>query len=56
MARSDEHPTNDQDVGVQFPPGPATFLHGLSVVILSLLLIQDRQLSVSGKIMYTSTG
>ena len=46
---------------VQYQPGPATFLveidHEIfSMVILSLPLIQERQLSVSGKRMCTSTG
>ena len=54
MARLDAHVTVDQEVAGSNPNGLATFFRGddheiFSMVILSLLLIQEGQLSVSGK-------
>ena len=51
-------PTGDQEVALQFPPRSATFFRRIdheifSTVILSLPLIQEGQLSVSGKGMRT---
>ena len=53
-------PTGDQEVRVQPPPRSATFFRGddheneiFSTVILSLPLIQEGQLSVSGERMCT---
>ena len=61
MAQSDARPTRDQEVAGSIPPGPAPFFLGLeinheifSTAILSLPLIQERQLSVSGERMCTS--
>ena len=54
MAQLDARPTGDQEVAVQPPPRSATSFMEIgheifSTVILSLLLIQEGQLSVSGK-------
>ena len=57
MAQLDAHATGDQEVAGLIPDGYATFFRGdheiFSTVILSLPLIQEGQLSVSGKRMYT---
>ena len=60
VAQSDVYPTGEQEVAGP-PLGPVTFFHedwlwNIFCVILSLLLIQEGQLSVSGKRMCTSTG
>ena len=60
MARLDAHPTGDQKIAGSDPP-PRGRQHSFveigheifSIVILSLLLIQERQLSVSGERMCT---
>ena len=55
MAQLDARATGDQEVTGSTPAGSATFFREdlimkyLSTVILSLLLIQEEQLSVSGK-------
>ena len=53
-------PTSDQESQVQSQLGLATFMeinHEIfSMIILSLLLIQERQLSFSGQRRCTSTG
>ena len=58
MAQSDLRPTGGQVVAVSTPAGLATFFPGnliiFSTVIPSLPLIQEGQLSVSGKRMCTS--
>ena len=60
VAQLDVRPTDDQEVVGLTPTRSATFIeidHEIfSVVILSLQLIQEGQLSVSGKRMCTSTG
>ena len=58
MPQLDVCPTGDQEVAGSTPAGSATLLwrfdhEVFSVVILSLLLIQEGQLSVSGEGMYT---
>ena len=58
MAQLDALLTGDQEVEGSTPAGSAIFFHGvdhemLSVVILSLPLIQEGQLSVSGERMCT---
>ena len=54
VAQLDVHLTGDQEVAGSTPTGPATFFHEISsTVILSLLLIQEWQLSVTGKRMCT---
>ena len=59
MAQLDAHPTGDQEVAGSNPAGLATFFswrfdHEIfSTVILSLWLIQEGQLSVSGQRMCT---
>ena len=56
VARSDVHPTGDQEVVGSIPAWTGNILsvdHEIfSTVILSLLLIQEGQLSVSGKRMF----
>ena len=54
VAQLDACPTGDQEVAGSTPVGSATFFHGdlimkFSTVILSVPLIQDGQLSVSGE-------
>ena len=52
MAQLDARPTGDQEVVGSTPPRPATFFRDheiFSTVILSLPLIQEGQLSVSGE-------
>ena len=55
MAQLDALPTGDQEVAGSNPPGSATFFCGdmnheiFSTVFLFLPLIQEGQLSVSGK-------
>ena len=61
LGGSDACPTGDQEVAGTISAGSATFFAKIdheifSTVILSLLLIQERQLSVSGERMCTSTG
>ena len=61
VAQSDARPTGDQRVTSMIPDGQATFFMEInheifSMVILSLPLIQEGQLSVSVKRMCTSTG
>ena len=62
MAQSDVHTTGDREVVGSIPSGSGNilswrFYHEIcSTVILSLLLIQEGQLSVSGERMCTSTG
>ena len=60
MAQLDVHPTGDQEVAGSTPTRSATFFRGdlfdheiFSTVILSLPLIQEAQLSVSGERMCT---
>ena len=58
VAQLDARPTGDQRSQVRPPPRSATFFHEIdheifSAVILSLPLIQEGQLSVSGKRMCT---
>ena len=57
VAQLDMCPTGDQEVAGSTPAGSATFFRGyheiFSTVILSLPLIQEGQLSVSGKRMCT---
>ena len=60
MALLDAHPTGDQVTGL-IPSGLATFFVEMDheiffMAILSLVPIQEGQLSVSGKMMCTSTG
>ena len=56
-AQSDEHQTGDQEVAGLIPAGSRNILlWKFSMVILSLQLIQDGQLSVSDERMCTSTG
>ena len=59
MALLDARPTGDQEVAGSTPAGLATFFveidHEIfSTAILSLPLIQERQLSVSGETMFTN--
>ena len=56
MAQLDAHLTGDQKVAGSTPAGSAAFFRDheiFSTVILSLPLIQERQLSVSGERMCT---
>ena len=58
VAQLHARPTGDQEVAGSTPPRSATFIveidHEIfSTVILSLPLIQEGQLSVSGERMYT---
>ena len=57
MAQLDGLPTGDKEVMGLTATWSATFVHGdheiFSLVILSLQLIQEGQLSVSGKRMFT---
>ena len=58
VAQLDARPTGDQEVAGLTPPRSATFFRGdwswsISTVILSLPLIQEGQLSVSGERMCT---
>ena len=58
MAQFDVRPTGDQEIAGSFPPGRqhsfVEIYHELfCTFILSLLLIQEGQLSVSGKRMCT---
>ena len=61
MAKSDTRPTGDQEVANSNPTGSGNILFVeiyneiISAVILSLSLIQNGQLSVSGERMYTNT-
>ena len=61
MTQLDAPPTGDQDVVGLIPTRSGNTLYIdidrkiFSAVILSLLLIQEEQLLVSGEIMYTST-
>ena len=59
VTRSDAHPTGDQEVAGSIPMWTGNILsivHEIfSTVILSLLLIQEGQLSVSGKRMFAVT-
>ena len=59
VAQLDVCPTDDQEVVGSIQVGPATFFHDheiFSTVILSLPLIQEGQLSVSGVRICTSSG
>ena len=61
MTQSDVHSTADQEVSGLIPIGSGNILSWRLImksflVILSLLLIQEGQLSVSGERMCTSTG
>ena len=60
VAQLDAHPTGDQEVAGLIPPEVGNILCAIhvdheifSMVILSLLLIQEGQLSVSGERMCT---
>ena len=57
VAQLDACPLGDQGIWVRSPPGPTIFFHGdheiFSRVILSLPLIQEGHLSVSGERMCT---
>ena len=53
MAELDACPADDQEAAGSIPARSSSIL---SMVILSLPLIQEGQLSVSGKTMCTSTG
>ena len=58
MAQLDARPTGDQEVAGSTPTGSATFFRRdliklFSTVILSLPLIQEGQLSVSGERRHT---
>ena len=60
MAKSDACPTGDQEDAGSIPAGSANIFSWIdheifSTVILSLLLIQERQFSVSGERMCTRT-
>ena len=60
MAQLDARPTGDQEVAGSTHVGSATSFVEIdreifSMVILSLPLIQEEQLSVSGERMYTNT-
>ena len=61
LVGSDARPTGDQKVADSSPAGSGNFIYEIdheifSRVILSLLLIQEGQLSVSGERTCTSTG
>ena len=56
MAQLDARPTVDQEVAVSTPAGWRFDDEIFSTVILSLPLIQEGQLPVTGKRMCTSTG
>ena len=62
VPRSDAHPTGDQEIAGSIVAGSGTILSWrlimkyFTTVILSLLLIQEGQLSVSRERMFTSTG
>ena len=53
MAQLDMRPTGDQEVVGSTATRSATFFYLISMAILSLPLIQEGQLSVSGERMYT---
>ena len=54
VAQLDVRPTGDKEVAGLIRTGSATFFHEIfSMVILSLALIQEGQLSVSGERMCT---
>ena len=61
MAQSDARPTGDQKVAGSIPTGSGNILSWRLImkyftVILSFLLIQEGQLSMSGEKMFTRTG
>ena len=58
VAQSDAHPTSDQVVMDLIPTGSGNILFGVwswNIVILSLLLVQEEHLSVSGERLCTNT-
>ena len=58
VAQSDARPTGDQEFAGSITDGSGNILYWtlISTAILSLPLIQERQLSVSGERMCTNTG
>ena len=57
VVKSDTHPTGDQKVAGSRPPGSGNILSwklSMKYFLLSLPLIQERQLSVSGERMLTA--